>query len=492
VPAWRNSFAKGDRAEVLELTRFLASEIMATRLRCSLDQKETSQLDRYDRTAKSGKTFTEKTQRKIDSTAGRILLVARKKMNILHTSDWHIGRTLYGRKRYEEFDAFLTWLADTIQQNAVDALLVAGDVFDTSAPSNRAQELYYRFLCRVAASSCRHVVVVAGNHDSPSFLNAPKEVLRALDVHVVGSASENPEDEVLVLADEHRSAELIVCAVPYLRDRDIRTAESGESIEDKERKLIEGIRSHYAGVAAVAEQKRRELGTEIPIVGMGHLFTAGGQTVEGDGVRELYVGSLAHVTAGIFPKNFDYLALGHLHVPQKVNGCEVMRYSGSPLPMGFGEAKQQKSICLVALDRNVHNTRAEVQLIDVPVFQKLACIKGNWDGLSRGILELSATGSKAWLEVVYEGDEIIGDLRERLDAAVSGSKMEILRVKNNRIIDRVLGNIHDDETLDDLNVNDVFERCLAVHDVPEEQRPELLRAYQETVASLYEDDIRAE
>ncbi|MBT8342382.1 MAG: exonuclease subunit SbcD, partial [Desulfatitalea sp.] len=229
-------------------------------------------------------------------------------MKILHTSDWHIGRTLYGRKRHEEFEAILTWLAETIQQNEIDALLVAGDVFDTSTPSNRAQELYYRFLCRVATSSCRHVVVVAGNHDSPSFLNAPKELLKALDVHVVGSGTESPEDEVLVLRNAQDAPELIVCAVPYLRDRDIRVAEAGESVEDKERKLIDGIRTHYADVAAFAEQQREEFGGEIPIVAMGHLFTAGGQTVDGDGVRELYVGSLAHVTAGIFPASFDYLA----------------------------------------------------------------------------------------------------------------------------------------------------------------------------------------
>ncbi|MCW8966283.1 MAG: exonuclease SbcCD subunit D C-terminal domain-containing protein [Candidatus Pacearchaeota archaeon] len=413
-------------------------------------------------------------------------------MKVLHTSDWHIGRTLYGRKRYEEFEAFLTWLAETIQRECVDALLVAGDIFDTSAPSNRAQELYYRFLCWVAASSCRHVVVVAGNHDSPSFLNAPRELLKVLNVHVVGNASDNPEDEVLVLADVQGTPELIVCAVPYLRDRDIRVAEAGESIEDKERKLIDGIRSHYAAVAALAEQKRTELGEDIPIVAMGHLFTAGGQTVDGDGVRELYVGSLAHVTAGIFPENLNYLALGHLHVPQKVNGSEVMRYSGSPLPMGFGEAKQEKSVCLVALDRNGANTQVDVRLISVPVFQKLERIKGSWEVLSARILELSAIGSQAWLEVVYEGDGFIGDLRERLDAAVFGSGMEILRVKNNRIIDRVLGKIHDDETLDDLNVNEVFERCLAVHNVPDEQRPELLRAYQETVTSLNDDDARAE
>ncbi len=408
-------------------------------------------------------------------------------MKILHTSDWHIGRTLYGRKRYEEFEAFLDWLAETMRHNEIDALLVAGDVFDTSAPSNRAQELYYRFLCRVAASSCRHVVVVAGNHDSPSFLDAPKELLKALDVHVVGSASD-PRDEVLVLRDAQGAPELIVCAVPYLRDRDIRLSEAGESVEDKERKLIEGIRSHYAAVAELAEQKRRTLGAGIPIVAMGHLFTAGGQTADGDGVRELYVGSLARVTAEIFPESFDYVALGHLHVPQRVNGSETVRYSGSPLPMGFGEARQRKSLCLIEF----RSAAPSVRLLDVPVFQKLERIEGDWDGIANRILELSPAGARCWLEVAYEGGDVVGDLRERLEGALSGTQLEILRIKNNRIIDRVLGRIHEEETLDDLDVDDVFERCLAVHEVPEEQRPELLRTYRETLSSLDDDDTRAE
>lgn len=421
-------------------------------------------------------------------------------MKILHTSDWHLGRTLYGRKRYEEFEAFLAWLAETIREREIDALLVAGDVFDTSTPSNRAQELYYRFLCRVVASHCRHVVVIAGNHDSPSFLNAPKELLKALNVHVVGNASDCLEDEVLVLRNAQDAPELIVCAVPYLRDRDIRTAEAGESVEDKERKLTDGIRAHYAAVTALAEQKRAEFGGDIPVVGMGHLFTAGGQTVDGDGVRELYVGSLAHVTAQSFPASFDYLALGHLHIPQMVSGTATMRYSGSPLPMGFGEAKQQKSVVLVDFYPQMaqmnadkvdgDRQKAHISLIDVPVFQKLEHVKGDWDDIKRRILELSATGSQSWLEVVYEGEEVIGDLRERLEAAIADTQMEVLRVKNNRIIDRVLGQLHAEETLDDLTVNDVFERCLAAHNVPDEQRPELLRTYQEAVASLDEDDER--
>ena len=159
---------------------------------------------------------------------------------------------------------------------------------------------------------------------------------------------------------------MIVCAVPYLRDRDIRVAEAGESVEDKERKLVEGIRAHYATVAVSAEGKRGELGAGILIVAMGHLFTTGGRTVEGDGVRDLYVGSLAQVSADVFPPCFDYVALGHLHVPQRVGGLETIRYSGSPLPMGFGEAGQRKSVCLAEFQGRA----ASVQLIDVPVFQE--------------------------------------------------------------------------------------------------------------------------
>lgn len=146
-------------------------------------------------------------------------------LRILHTSDWHIGRTLYGRRRYETFSAFLDWLADTIRDRQVNVLIVAGDVFDTSAPSNRAQELYYRFLCRVVPF-CRHIVVVAGNHDSPSFLTAPKELLRALNVHVVGAITDDPKHEILRLNGPDGEPELIVCAVPYLRDRDIRVVEA--------------------------------------------------------------------------------------------------------------------------------------------------------------------------------------------------------------------------------------------------------------------------
>ena len=140
-------------------------------------------------------------------------------MRVLHTSDWHLGRSLFGQKRYEEFSAFLDWLARTLQEKEVDVLVVSGDIFDSGTPSNRAQRLYYDFLRQVYLSSCRHVVITAGNHDSPSMLGASREILQVLDVHVVGNLPEDPAEEIKVLRDAQGKVALIVCAVPFLRGR---------------------------------------------------------------------------------------------------------------------------------------------------------------------------------------------------------------------------------------------------------------------------------
>ena len=412
-------------------------------------------------------------------------------MKILHTSDWHLGRSLYGRKRYDEFSAFLDWLARTIEEKEIDVLLVSGDVFDTSTPSNRAQQLYYQFLCRVSTSCCRHVVVIAGNHDSPSFLNAPKELLRALNVYVVGDMTETLEDEVLVLHNVEQP-EAIVCAVPYLRDKNIRTAEPGETIDDKNAKLIEGLKNHYAAVCALAEKKRSTLEkaghSDIPVIAMGHLFTAGGKTIDGDGVRELYVGSLAHVGEDVFPATIDYLALGHLHVPQTVSSAEHMRYSGSPIPMGYGEANQDKKVVLVEFSNSAMN----IQEIQIPCFQPLVRIAGSLDDIRTTLEQLKHEESRAWLEIEYTGRDIIGNLQEIIEESLADSDMEIRRIKNKRIMDRVIGSIKKNETLDDLDAGDVFTRCLDTFDVPDEDRKGLTNSYNEIITSLHEEDINAD
>ena len=404
-------------------------------------------------------------------------------MKFLHTSDWHIGRSLYGKKRYDEFFAFLDWLAKFIEDQGIDALLVAGDIFDTGTPGNRAQELYYKFLCRVSASFCRHVVIIAGNHDSPSFLNAPKEILKALHVHVVGAFTGNPEDEVLVLKDPSGIPEAIVCAVPYLRDRDIRVTEAGESLDDKNIRLIQGIEAHYAEVSRLAEEKQKAWG-DIPVVALGHLFAAGGRTVEGDGVRELYVGSLAHVGKEMFSSGFDYVALGHLHLSQTVGGENHIRYSGSPIPMGFGEAGREKKVIRVEFQGRT----PDIHEFSIPCFQVLERISGDMEKITSRLFELKARKSRAWLEIEYTGRDIVPDLRLILEEAVAGTGMEICRIRNRQVMDRILQKEKEGEELDNLSVHEVFLRLLDTYDVEAEKRPALIRAYQETLTLLYEQD----
>ncbi|MCI5143137.1 MAG: exonuclease sbcCD subunit D, partial [Candidatus Electrothrix sp. ATG1] len=262
----------------------------------------------------------------------------------------------------------------------------------------------------------------------------------------------------------------------------------------------QGIRQHYSEVCAAAEEQQQPT-RPVPIIGMGHLFTAGGSTVEGDGVRNLYVGSLACVGADAFPASLDYLALGHLHCPQKVAGNETRRYSGAPLVMGFGEADKEKSVCLIDFpaadpvnptESNEPTTAPTVTTLAVPVFQPIKRIQGNWDHIQTTLFSLKMEGRAVWLEIIYQGEELIADLRERLDEAVADTGLEILRIRNRRIIEQTLRPVQAEETLADLGHEEVFSRCLEAHAIPAEQRPSLLAAYNEIALALEQNDPMAE
>ena len=505
-------------------------------------------------------------------------------LTLLHTSDWHLGRRLYGKPRYDEFKQFLDWQLQTLREQKVDVLLIAGDIFDTTAPSNQAQNLYYDFLSQVCDTDCRHVIIVAGNHDSASFLEAPKQLLKAFNIHIIGSMTDTPTDEVITLSDKAGQPELIVMAVPYLRDRDVRTVGHGERLDDKERKLAQGIKAHYAQIADIAMARQAQLKANykrsIPIVATGHLFTVGGQTMEGDGVRDLYVGSLGSIGAEIFHPQIDYVALGHLHIPQVVGGQPHIRYAGSPIAMGFGESRQQKQVHLLRFDANPDllsqplqtltlqqkplvsaptpvnkrkrmshtsmdlfadealpessmlgaiNAEAEInaevdaqasyeagyekpadhlsgqpngqiigqpyniaklsdttllQSLPVPVFQPIQTLKGDWQTIKTRLHSLKKSQQSVWLEVVYDGQEVVGDLSEKIAELVKDSRLEVLRIKNQQKRDQVMQSQHIDESLEELNPTQVFERCLIAHQVLEEQKPMLWSRYTEVLESL--------
>ena len=412
-------------------------------------------------------------------------------MKILHTSDWHIGSTLYGRKRYDETEQFLQWLVETIKNHSIEALLVAGDVFDTSTPSNTAQELYYRFLNEVSRTNCRHVIVTAGNHDSPSFLDAPKVLLKAFNVHVVGSAAEKGGFEVLVLKDGDSKPELIVCAVPFLRDRDVRQSSEGESYQDKENRLVEGIISHYQKAYEEACKEQNDLDKSLPIVGMGHLFIAGSSIYkrlgEASGERDLYVGNLGQVPADRLP-SFDYFALGHLHIPQKVACNEVIRYSGSPMAMNFDEIHQQKSVVLV----DIEDQHVDVQTIPVPAFRQFEQIKSDWNSIENTINKLKEESFTGWVEVIYEGQEAIGNLRERVYKLVENTSIEVLKIQNAMLFNAVMKQYEKEVELQDLNPADVFDQCLIDQGVPDDQKVVLKGLFSEVCRQIGEADNQKE
>ncbi|MBN3859238.1 exonuclease subunit SbcD [Neisseriaceae bacterium PsAf] len=411
-------------------------------------------------------------------------------MKILHTSDWHLGRSLYGQKRYAEHEAFLNWLIDLIEKEHIEILLVSGDIFDTNTPSNQAQRLYYQF-SRHLPRYCQ-AVIIAGNHDSATFLNASKELLECLNIFVVGQISNNIQDEIFLLQDAQQNPQAIICTVPYLRDKDIRTLESGESVQDKNQQLLKGIKQHYQQVSEYALKLQQRIQKEktitIPIIAMGHLFTAGAKTVEGDGVRDLYVGSLNHVTADIFPDHLDYVALGHLHTPQVVAGKTHIRYSGSPIPIGFGECSQTKQVILLEFS----STSFEINSIEVPVFQKLIRIQGDLTKIIQDIQLLKKTSSKAWLEIEYTGEEREPRLREKIEEVIFGSELKVLKIKNNLIYNRVMNTLEQQENLQDLTPIDVFKRCLTASEIPENQHNLLISAYNDIIQNLPDLDINAE
>ncbi len=416
-------------------------------------------------------------------------------LKIFHTSDWHLGRSLYGRKRYDEFKNFLDWLAQNIYNHEIDILLICGDVFDTANPSNTALELYYNFLHKISTSSCKHVVIIAGNHDSPSLLEAPKHLLKILNIHVLGVAHiEDAKNDVLHLVCE--KGEVLLCATPYLRDKDLRQVIAGEDRNSQNSKMLSNIQNHYNQLAKYACQQQEEIltskGYKIPIITTGHLFAAGGKTFNDDGVRDLYVGSLLFVGADTFSENFDYVALGHLHLAQCVNKNESIRYSGSPIPMGFNEAGKAKQIILIEFNFQGKEIIKNIQQIEIPCFQELVKIVGNLEQIQNRLFELISINSRAWLEIEYTGQELVANLSSVLEEAVCNSHLKIIRIKNNKALQLTMEASSIDENLADLNEHEVFERCLETYDIQEDEKKLLTESYNEILQIFYEQDKNLE
>lgn len=286
-------------------------------------------------------------------------------MRILHTSDWHLGRTLHKVDLHEHQAAFLDWLVDLVQEREVDVVVIPGDVYDRAVPSVTSVKLLDRALARLAEHTT--VVLTSGNHDSPERLGFGRGLMRA-GIHLLTDVPgiEHP----VSVADEH--GEVLFFGLPYLEPDRARI----ELVADGEPPLA---RSHEAVTRAALDRVRKRAAAHpgARVVVLAHTFVTGGEA--SDSERDLAVGGVDSVPAGVLG-GIDYLALGHLH------GCQDLSrtvgapawYSGSPLPFSFSERGHRKAVLLVELGAPGTDGQADVSVekIPTPVPRPLTELRG--------------------------------------------------------------------------------------------------------------------
>ncbi len=406
-------------------------------------------------------------------------------MKIIHTSDWHLGQKLLYNDREEEHRLALDWLLQAIEQEQADGLIVAGDIFDIGNPPNYARSLYYQFLRKLLNTNCRHVVITGGNHDSPAMLNAPRELLQALNVHVVGAAGEAPADEVVVWKDEAGRVEAIIAAVPFLRDRDLRYSVAGETGYDRVEQIRVGIKKHYDDRAAYISEQFDTSG--VPVIATGHLYATGaGASGKQDNI---YIGNTENIEARQFPELFDYVALGHIHRAQAVGGLEHVRYSGSLIPLSFSETKDEKAIYVLEWSGKTLDT---IRSLPVPVFRRLKGISGNLEevleSLSR-FVQKDREGLEPWIEVSVELDRMVPELSTLLQDALeaNGGGASILKIQA-RYPQRQELSQQNAPDLDTLEAEEVFKMKCEQYGSSPDQMDELLATFRELQSWMTEQE----
>ena len=360
-------------------------------------------------------------------------------MRLLHTSDWHLGQSLHNYERSYEHQCFLDWLLDTIVAEQIDAVLIAGDVFDTANPSAGAQKQLYRFLQQARARApLLDIVVIAGNHDSPGRIEAPGPLLEAHGTSVIGHIVRGADGEIDIgrhlvpLHDKYGAVQAWCLAIPFLRPGDVPRLPvpvPGAAPVDA---YLGGIALLYQQAYALAAA-RCQAGQSVVAMGHCHMVD-GAASLESE--RRIVIGGTEALPAAMFDPAIAYVALGHLHLAQRVGQKEHLRYCGSPLPLSFSEVNYQHQVLRVDLADGVAHSvtplivpRA-VDLLRVPaqpapLEQALAAL----EALQLADLPLHA---QPLLEVRVLLDAPEPGLRGRIEAAIAGKSVRLAKIEPTR------------------------------------------------------------
>jgi len=402
-----------------------------------------------------------------------------------------------GKSRQSEHKQFLDWLVNQAIEQSVDVILVAGDIFDTGSPPSYARELYNYFFVALRERDTYqsvHVIVLAGNHDSVATLSEAKDLLLHFNVNVIAGLSNNLEEHVIQVKSKSGQLKGLVCAIPYLRPRDLVESNAGQTGRQKQQDLQEAIFQFKEAVYQKAAAIRKKVALDIPIISSGHLMVAGGSC--SDSVRDIYVGTLDAFPALLLPPA-DYTALGHIHMTQQIKAPLPVHYCGSPIALSFDELKHQKHALLVMFEG--HELSAVTRL-QIPRFQQMRQIKGNIETVESEIELLIQVNEEEnpeviWLDVEVDTQDYLSDLQQRIEGMLKGSTLEVLMLR--RAKKRRLQSIDYTEklALSELSPKDVFEQRLALENWDGEQKQQKARLLStfDTLLSTLEssDDIGA-
>lgn len=400
-------------------------------------------------------------------------------MKILHTSDWHLGQSFFTKSRKDEHQGFINWLLQLVATEQIDAVIIAGDIFDTGTPPSYAREMYNQFVVDMQKLNCV-LVVLGGNHDSVSTLNESKQILACLNTFVVASTGVAIEEQVFTIPDAQGLPAAILCAVPFIRARDVLQSTAGETGLDKRQALGDAIKQHYHNLYQIALTKKQDSGLDIPIIATGHLTALG--VSQSESVRDIYIGTLDGFAADGFPPA-DYIALGHIHRPQIVAKSEHIRYCGSPIPLSFDELGKPKQVMLVEFSGS---QPTNLMPVEVPLFQPMQVIKGDLAVIETALKSFESEDSElpTWLCLEVDSQDYLSDLQQRIQDLTAELNVEVLQLRRPRNQRRQLLNQAQNETLAELSPQEVFEKRLAMESFETDDEKQALKQLKQRFSQI--------
>ncbi|MCK9397581.1 MAG: exonuclease SbcCD subunit D C-terminal domain-containing protein [Methylobacter sp.] len=408
-------------------------------------------------------------------------------LRIFHTADWHLGHHLHGVSRQLEHQQFLDWLLDEMHNKQADALIVAGDIFDSANPSSAAQSQLYDFLVKARTRLPNlDIVLIGGNHDSASRLDAPSPILNALGVTVVGGLSRDGlgnidwERLLVPLTDAAGEIKAWCGAMPFLRNADLPL---GEQDNDP---LISGMKALYAELFAQLQQKARNAES---LILTGHCYMVNGAVSELS-ERKILGGNQHALPVELFPDDIAYVALGHLHLAQKVGANEHIRYSGSPIPLSFDETDYPHQVVQVDIRAGQPVETAavkiprSVQLLRIPNGKDFAVLPEVIGQLENLILDDLPIEQRPLLELRIRLEKPEPGLHQQIEEVIAKLPLRLLKIsKAYSGSEKSLADLKIEERLEELQPLDVFQRCY--QNKYDREAPEAMSAlFNELVESL--------